>query len=92
MTPYIVPQMFADLFDDVVNGRRRVFGGIRFRSRFDTGAAARGVALFGDEGLLATPSSTVRGVDDVLIRELSALGVVVADPPALAQLDIASDP
>jgi hypothetical protein len=91
MTPYTVPQSFAALFDSVLRGRRRAFGGIRFRTRFDTGALVRGVALFGDEGPLATPSAAVHDVDDALVDGLSALGVVVSDPPGLAELEVATD-
>jgi hypothetical protein len=51
MTPYDIPRAFARLIDAARNGRRRVFGGIRFRTRFDTGATTWGVALFGDAGM-----------------------------------------
>lgn len=92
MTPYTVPQAFAAVLDGVLHGRRHAFDGIRFRTRFDTGAATRGVALFGDEGLLSTRSVQVRDVDDALVDELCALGVLVEDPPVLAELEVATDP
>ena len=92
MTPYAVPQLFAELFDRVLSGRRRAFDGIRFRTRFDTAPAPRGIALFGDAGLLTAPPSAVRDVDDELVEELGALGVLVQDPPGLADLDVATDP
>lgn len=92
MTPYDIPRASAALFDRVTRGGRRAFDGIRFRSRFDTGATTRGVALFGDHGEhKAWTSAAVREVDEGLLQELRALGVVVVDPPALADLDQAPD-
>jgi hypothetical protein len=70
MTPYDIPRAFARLIDAARNGRRRVFGGIRFRTRFDTGATTWGVALFGDAGMRPGVSSTVQEITDELVDAL----------------------
>ncbi|TJZ94449.1 RES domain-containing protein [Actinacidiphila oryziradicis] len=89
MTPYDVPQKYAQVFDQTP-GRRRThqFLGIRFRTRFDTGPVTHGLALFGEEGERAWPSS-VHDIDVELIAELKAVGVFVEGPPGLAKPDAA---
>lgn len=92
MTPY-VPRAFATLLDGVTGRTGPAFDGLRFRSRFDTGATTRGVALFGDHGAQTSwTSAEVREVDEPLLDELRALGVLVTDPPALADLHQAPNP
>ncbi|MBT2539656.1 hypothetical protein J7E99_02760 [Streptomyces sp. ISL-44] len=87
MTPYGVPQKYAQVFDQT-RGKRRAhqFLGIRFRTRFDTGAISHGLALFDDEGERSWPSSA-RDIDEELLAKLRALGVFVEEPPGLAKPD-----
>ena len=89
MTPYDVPQAFAQLFDGLRRSGRPVFEGIRFRTRFDTDPHARGVALFGAAGNAEDPRSDAREIDDDLLDELRDLGMVIEELPALWELDLA---
>lgn len=88
MTPYDVPRAFARLVDAARNGSRRVFGGIRFRTRFDTGITTRGVALFGDAGLRTGVSATEREIADELVDALVELGLNIDGPPPLSALTV----
>jgi len=63
--PYAVPQQLAAQFDGARRRQRRVFDGIRFRTRFDPDTSARGVAMFGDQGLSATESAEVLAALDI---------------------------
>jgi hypothetical protein len=84
MTPYDMPQKYAKVFDQTPGKRTpHQFNAIRFRTRFDTGAMSRGVAIFDDEGERPWPSSDVREIDDELIAALRSVGVFIADPPGV---------
>lgn len=92
MTPYDIPRAFARVFDEVSNSAGRLLRGIRFRTRFDTGAATRGVALFDDAGVQDLRSASQTEVDDALLAAIRKLGVIVEDPPPLNRLESATDP
>lgn len=88
MTPYDVPRAFARLVDAARNGSRRAFGGIRFRTRFDTGITTRGVALFGDAGLRTGVSATEQEITDELVEALVELGLNIDGPPPVSALTV----
>lgn len=88
MTPYDIPRAFARLIDAARTGSRRVFGGIRFRTRFDTGNTARGVALFGDAGPRTGVSATEQEITDLLVDALVELGLTIDRPPPLSMLTV----
>lgn len=88
MTPYEIPRAFARLIDAARKGSRRVFGGIRFRTRFDTGNTPRGVALFGDAGLYTGVSATEQEITDELVDALVELGLSIDVPPPLSALTV----
>lgn len=90
MTPYDVPRAFALLVDGARTGRRRTFGGIGFRTRFDTGPATRGVALFGDAGLRTGVGATEQEITDELVDALLELGLSIDSPPLLSALTVVS--
>jgi hypothetical protein len=87
MARYRVPQQYAEVFDQT-RGQRggRRFHGIRYRTRFAPGPLARGVAFFDDNGERDWESKEIE-VDDQIIAQLKKIGVAVADPPALGELD-----
>lgn len=91
MNPYRIPQEYAARLAAVRNRAGQVFAGIRYRTRFDTGAVARGVALFGPEGEADWPVPRGRPVDDKLLAQLAELGVVVQAPPTLEELELAEE-
>ncbi len=84
MVPYGIPQLWADAFE------QHGLDGISYRTRFNTGAEATGVALFvvaGDH--TDWPASRVRGMNDsVMVTELNRRHVTVEDPPALVALTV----
>jgi hypothetical protein len=86
MSNYEIPRKYAAHFDQIrdKHGRRR-FDGIRYRTRFDTGSTARGVAFFDDHGERAWGSTQIE-VDDNIINQLRKLGIVTM-PPKLVDLD-----
>jgi RES domain len=87
MVPYEVPQEWAKKLDE--SG----FSAIRYRTRFDTGATARGLAQFAKAGLARRAPGTGRQIDATLVRRLETeCGVTVAPAPALAELEIADGP
>lgn len=88
MTPYDIPRAFARLIDAARKGSRRIFGGVRFRTRFDTGVTARGIALFGDTGLCTGVSSTEQEILDELVDALAELGLNIDRPPPLSALSV----
>lgn len=88
MTPYDVPRAFARLIDAARKGTRRVFGGVRFRTRFDTGMRARGIALFGDAGLCTGVGATEQDISDELVDALVELGLNIDSPPPLSALSV----
>ena len=92
MTPYETPQAFARVFDEARNASGRVLRGIRFRTRFDTGAQARGVALFDHAGLRDLPSDSEEEVDERMFAALRTLGIVIENPPTLNELELVPDP
>ena len=84
MTPYDVPRAWAAAL--YVSG----YAGIRYRTRFDVGPDAHGLALFGDAG-----ERSWRAYDDgpadapaIIERLQRECSVTVADRPRLDQLDI----
>ncbi len=86
MTPFTVPRAWARAFD-------RSFAGIVYRTRFDTGETARGVAHFGARGLARRKSGAGRVIDASLRDRLeNECGVVVAPAARSDQLDYAPDP
>lgn len=89
MTPYDVPRAYARELDAARKASRRVFSGIRFRTRFDPGAASRGVAVFGDAGLRRGVSTTQQEITDELLDTLAELGVIIDVPPPLSALTLA---
>lgn len=88
MTPYDIPRAFARLVDAARNGSRRVFGGIRFRTHFDTGITTRGVALCGNAGLRTGGSATEQEITDDLVDALVELGLSIDGPPPLSELTV----
>lgn len=83
MTPYREPQAYARLFHQITGPRnRRMFHGIRYRSRYDTGAAPRAIALFGDEEE-GDWTSEIIPIDERLISELRKIFVAVEERPEL---------
>ena len=89
MTPYDTPRALARMLDTARKAGQQVFAGIRFRTRFDTGPTTRGVALFGDAGLLRGVPTVEQEITDELVDELTALGLVIDVPPALSALTLA---
>jgi hypothetical protein len=88
MTPYTIPQLFTALFDRVMDGRRRRrFHGIRYRTRFDTGGTAQGLALFDDGGEKQWKTLTCQPIDDELLRSISGT-LPVAPPASIDELDV----
>jgi hypothetical protein len=88
MPRYRVPKQFAKVFDESRGPRGgRRFHGIRYRTRFDPGPQARGVALFGDHGEQDWESKEIK-VDDKIVAELQKIGIVVLPPPALADMEV----
>lgn len=87
MTPYDIPRAFARLIDAARKGSRRVFGGLRFRTRFGTGfITARGIALFGDAGPCTGVSTAEQEIFDELVDALVELGLNIDGPPPLSAL------
>lgn len=83
MVPYDVALRWASALDSAG------FGGIAYRTRFDTGLAARGVALFGPTGPAPWPVAARREVDaSMRVRLAEECGIIVAPPPSLAGLDM----
>lgn len=89
MTPYDVPRAFARVLDATRNARgRRAFGGIRFRTRFDTSSTAHGVAIFGAAGSHSAVASFMQEITDGLVDSLVDLGVSIEDAPPLSALTV----
>lgn len=86
MTPYDIPRAFAGVLDDARRSGKRRYGGIRYRTRFDTGPRGRGVAMFGDAGLLDGVSEIEEQISEDVLDALADLGVVIQVPPVLADL------
>lgn len=83
MTPYDIPQDWAEYFDN------RGFHGIRFKSRFDTRVVCHGIALFGDAGARNWAADFICRLDDQRIVEmLEDAGYFVPLPPTLAELTV----
>jgi hypothetical protein len=88
-TPYSVAQLYAEVFDEARSRRgSRRFHGIRYRTRFDPGPVARGVAFFDDHGERIWESKQIE-VDDEIVAQLKKLRVAVV-PPLLSDLDEAA--
>ena len=88
MTPYDVPRAWAAAL--YASG----YAGIRYRTRFDVGPDARGLALFGDAGerdwrAQDDGPADARAVIERLQRECN---VTVADRPRLDQLEETTGP
>lgn len=82
MTPYAVPQKWAQDLDKIVSG-------VSYRSRFDLGSSTRAVALFGPAGLSTRASGRGREVSQTLRRRLEKeCGIKVAGPPRLSELEV----
>jgi hypothetical protein len=87
MVPYEIPQAWAEKFDNVG------LEGIRYRTRFDTGAAPKGLAQFGPKGTGTTAPGRGRRIDASLRQSLEVqCGVKVLPAPSFGELEIAEDP
>ncbi len=87
MTPYVVPCAWAEALHE------RRFAAIRYRTRFDTSEAARGVAHFGRSGEARRAPGKAIAVDAALRRRLEhECNIQVAPAPAMSDLEIAPDP
>jgi hypothetical protein len=88
MTPYEIPQAWATAL------QQAGFQAVRYRTRFDTGEKARGIAHFdhaGDAGVRAGEQS--HAIDaSVRSRLESEFGLKVAPRPLLGELDLAPPP
>lgn len=83
MTPYSVPQQWAQAFDAAM------FGGILYRSRFNTAAIPTAVALFGPAGEAERPAVSRGSCDSTsMLAALKSRGHIVDDPPLLSGLHI----
>lgn len=88
MTPYDTPRAYARLLDAARTAGRQVFAGIRYRTRFDTGAKTRGIAVFGDAGPRSGLPTTEQEITDELIDGLITLGLSIDLPPPLSALTL----
>ena len=87
MTPYAVPQAWARALSGAG------FRTISHRTRFDTGAASRGLAHFGPSGRARRKVDRGRPIGPDLRRRLSEeCGVLVVAAPSLAELTLAPGP
>jgi hypothetical protein len=87
MVDYAIPQAWAGAL------RAHHYGGIAYKLRFDPGASAGGVALFGAGGQHDRPADAGRPVDEAVRQRLrAACGVVVVPRPRLDQLVVAEPP
>jgi hypothetical protein len=84
MTPYDVPRAWAAAL------YAAGYAGIRYRTRFDVGAGARGLALFGDEGERGWRAQDDGPADTpAMVRRLQGeCNITVADRPRLDQLEV----
>lgn len=90
VTPYEVTQEHAGNFDSIFNGKkRRRFGGIFYRTRYETGGPASGLALFGSEGIQEEETQGQEAqeypIDDE-IRRLVSLFFVRHERPSLRDM------
>jgi hypothetical protein len=84
MADYATPQAWAAAW------HRHHFGGVAYRLRFDPGATAGGVGLFGPSGQRDQPADTGVPIDEALCATLQReCGVTVAPHPRLDQLVVA---
>ena len=87
MTPYGIPQAWARALHEAGHG------GIRYRTRFDTGATARGIAHFGPAGPAHRPAGRPVAIDQRLRQRLhDECGLRIVPPPRLDELEVAPDP
>ncbi len=89
MTPYRCPQQWATALLEAG------FWGLRYRSRFDPGPSARGLAVFGPTGLnpwrWPIPDATTPAV--TLRRQLTLnCGITIIETPPLSTLPAAPAP
>jgi hypothetical protein len=83
---YTIPQAWAAIL------HAHHFGGIAYRLRFDPGAAAGGVALFGSAGQHDRPADAGRPVDEEARQRLRRdCGITVVPRPRLDQV-VSLDP
>jgi hypothetical protein len=86
MMPYAIPRAWAQALD-------QSFAGILYRTRFDKGEIARGVAHFGPQGLARRKCGAGKVIDESLRERLeSECGVVVAQAARSDHLVYAPDP
>jgi hypothetical protein len=84
MADYAIPQAWAAAL------HAQQFGGIAYRLRFDPGATAGGVALFGSAGEHALPADEGRTVDETARRRLGReCGIAVTGRPRLDEVWVA---
>lgn len=85
MTPYDVPQAWADALDQV-----GAVEGIHYRARFDIGDTARAVAHFGAAGVAVRPTGRGKKIGVALRRRLeNECEIRVAPAPSSAEVTIA---
>ncbi|MEI6623680.1 MAG: RES family NAD+ phosphorylase [Actinomycetes bacterium] len=83
MTPYAVPQQWATGLDS------QGFGGILYRSRFNTAAIPTAIALFGPAGQAKQRSVSQGACDSAsILAALKRAGHIVDQPPPLSGLDV----
>jgi len=84
MTPYAIPQAWASAL------HQAGWDGISYRTRFNTGSVATGLALFDLAGSHPDwPAEAIGSADaPVIVSSLAARGIAVDDPPPLAALSL----
>ena len=87
-TPYTLSQRWAAAME------RAGFSGIGYRTRFDTGPGARGIAIFGPTGLnpFRWPSTDIVPATVLRARLTTACAITIIDTPSLASLPAAPPP
>lgn len=87
MTPYAIPRAWAAALSATTD-----YDGIRYRTRFDTGAGARGIALFGEAGERNWSAQDEGRADapDLIAQLKRECSITVVGPPRLDQLDARS--
>jgi hypothetical protein len=79
---------------DLAAMERAGFSGIGYRTHFDTGPGARGIAIFGPTGLnpFRWPSTDIVPATVLRARLTTACAITIIDTPSLASLPAAPPP